>query len=125
MRRALPPPVYFLFVLLTGAQLGLFVLSGALGHVSTHGAELMLALILALAFRSRIVWGLLVLIDGIPLFGVVASLGMGGQTLWGHVAVMLLTGVALEATLLSSPMRQFVGHRGARAHPSRRVLTDR
>jgi hypothetical protein len=33
-------------------------------------------------------------------------LGSGGDVLWGHVAVMVTTGVALEATLLLPAMRR-------------------
>jgi hypothetical protein len=126
MRGARRPWAYLLFVLLTGAQLGLFVLAGVLSHVSTHGSEFMLVLIVALAFRSRIAWTLLVLLNAIPLLAVLmAPLGSSsstgsGHVLWGHLALMLITGIALEATLLSPAMRRFVGRRDARHHSGRR-----
>ncbi len=125
MRGACRPWAYLLFVLLTGAQLGLFVLAGVLSHVSIHGSEFMLVLIVALAFRSRIAWTLLVLLNAIPLLAVMmaplgSSSSSSGRVLWGHLALMLITGIALEATLLSPAMRRFVGRRDARHHSGRR-----
>lgn len=88
----------------------------------------MLVLIVALAFRSRIAWSLLVLANAIPLLAaLIAPVGLTsnatGHLQWGHLAVMLITGIALETTLLSDAMRRFVRPRHARrpggrpAHP--------
>ena len=119
--------VYLLFVLLTGVQLGLFVLAGVLSHFSTRGSEFLLVLLVALAFRSRIAWSLLVLLNGIPLLALLmvpmgGSSNGSGHVLWGHLSLMLVTGVALEATLLSPAMRRFVGRPDARHRSGRAAL---
>lgn len=108
-----PPSVYLLVVILTGAQLVAFVVSGTVCRVSTGGSAIMLMLLLALALRSRIAWALLALMNAIQLLATLAALlpvsGTGSANLqWGHIVVMLLTGAALEATFLSPAMRQYV-----------------
>jgi hypothetical protein len=46
----------------------------------------------------------------VPLLALAgAILSTGGETLWGNVAVMLLTGLPLAAILLSRPMRRHIG----------------
>ncbi|MDA8067896.1 MAG: hypothetical protein M0T77_04700 [Actinomycetota bacterium] len=108
-----PPLVYVVLVTLTGAQLAAFLVSGTVSRVSTGGSALMLVLLLALGLRSRFAWALLVLMNAVQLFAVLVALlpgtGNGSDNLlWSHIAVSLLTGVLLEATLLSPAMRQFV-----------------
>ena len=114
MRSDRLPSVYLLFVVLSGLQLALFKLSGAVAHVSGRGSLFMVVLLVALGFRSRLAWGLLVAVDAIPIVSLPLALVGSGNTLWGHVAVSLLTGVALEATLLSRAMRWFAAGRPVR-----------
>jgi prepilin signal peptidase PulO-like enzyme (type II secretory pathway) len=56
--------------------------------------------------------------NGVPLLAVVSLSGgavaAGGQLMWSHAVVMMLTGVAFEAVLLSKPIRQYIGSRGPR-----------
>jgi len=108
-----PPLTYLLAVILTGVQLIAFVVSGTVSDISPGGSALMLILLLALAARSRITWALLILMNTIQLLAVfIALLPVAGNgsadVLWVHIVVILVTGVALEAVLLSPAMRQFV-----------------
>jgi hypothetical protein len=108
------PDVFFVYVTLTVLQPTLFVLVGALDHLNKRGIAFMVVLLLALAVRSRIAWVLLIVLNAIPLLAIGAILAP--SVLWSHVAVMVLTGVALEATLLSPAMRQHVGSRRNRSN---------
>lgn len=108
-----PPLTYLLAVTLTGAQAVAFVVSGTVSGISAGGSALMLILLLALAARSKITWALLILMNAIQLLAVfIALLPVAGNgsadVLWVHIVVMLVTGVALEAVLLSPAMRRFV-----------------
>jgi hypothetical protein len=108
-----PPLTYLLAVTLTGAQLVAFVVSGTVSGISPGGSALMLILLLALAARSKITWALLILMNAIQLLAVFIALlpaarNDSAQVLWVHIVVMLVTGVALEAVLLSPAMRRFV-----------------
>jgi hypothetical protein len=103
------PGVLFLYFGFTVLQPALFVFVGALHHLNPRGIWFIVVLLLALAFRSRVAWVLLIVVNAIPLLAVGAA--VGSEVQWGHLAVMVLTGVALEATLLSAAMRQHV--RGA------------
>jgi hypothetical protein len=98
-----------LYVALALLQPGLFVLVGALHHPNERGMAFLAVLLLALAYGSRIAWGLLVVLDAIPLLAVGAAAGPG--VVWSHVVVVVLTGVALETTLLSPAMRRHVSSR--------------
>jgi hypothetical protein len=98
---------YLAFVGLAILQPVLFVLVGAL-HLNTRGIAFEFVLLVALAFRSRIAWVLLIVLNAIPLLAVLAVIG-GGHVQWTHVIVMVLTGVSLETALLSQAMRQYVG----------------
>ena len=107
------PGVFLLFVGLTVLQPALFVLVGALGHPNTGGIAFMVVLVLALAYGSRLAWVLLIVLNAIPLLAIGAAFGPG--VLWSHVVVMVVTGVALEATLCSRAMREHIGRRGNRS----------
>jgi len=73
-------------------------------------------LVIGLLRGSRLAWSLLVLIEAIPLLALAgALLSTSGETLWGNVAVMLASGIPLEAVLLSRPMRTHVGLTGGPA----------
>lgn len=113
MHRRRLPGAFFLYVALTVLQPMLFVLVGALHHLNGRGIGFMVVMLFALGYRSRIAWVLLIVLNAIPLLAIGASLGPG--VLWSHLAVMVLTGVALEATLLSPAMRQHVGGRRTRS----------
>lgn len=118
MRFRRPPNVLLVFLGLTILQPVLFVLVGALPHLDTRGIGFLLVLLIALAYRSRIGWGLLLVVDGVPLLAAASLSGnavaAGGHLMWSHAVAMLVTGVALEAVLLSKPMRQYI--RGGRQH---------
>jgi len=114
MRTLRPSTALLVVVGLAVLQPVLFVLVGAV-HLNTRGIAFEFVLLVALAFRSRIAWGLLIVLDAIPLLAVLAVIG-GGHVQWSHVIVMVLTGVSLETALLSQPLRQYVSrtpdHRG-------------
>jgi hypothetical protein len=114
MRTLRPSTALWVFVGLSILQPVLFVLVGALHHPNTRGIVIIAGLVVALAFRSRVAWVLLILVDGIPLLASMAFIG-GSRVQWSHLVMMVLTGVCLETTLLSQPMRQYVrrtpGHR--------------
>jgi hypothetical protein len=94
---------------LTVLQPALFVLVGALHQPNKRGIAFMVVLLLALAYGSRIAWVVLIVVNAIPLLAIGAALGPG--ILWSHMVVMVLTAVALEATLLSGAMRRHIRRR--------------
>jgi hypothetical protein len=106
--------VLFLYVVLSVLQPALFVLVGALHHPNGRGLAFIAVLLVALAFGSRIAWVILLALNALPLLGVLGA-AFGSGVLWSHVVVIVLTGVALEATLLSPAMRQHVGSRRNRS----------
>lgn len=108
------PDVLVLYVALSVLQPALFVLVGALHHPNERGLAFMAFLLVALAYRSRIAWVMLLALNALPLLAVLGA-SFGSGVLWSHVAVIVLTGVALEATLLSPAMRQHVGGRRKRS----------
>jgi len=105
------------FAAVTGAQLAL--LSAVTGtHASRGGILFMLALVGGLGYYgSRVAWGLLVFLNGMPLLAIAGAVPFGsGETLWAKVTMLVLTGVALEALLLSGSMRRYLaGRRAMRA----------
>ncbi len=109
MRSARLSGVYLLLVALTGLQLALFTLLGVIEHVSMRGTLFMMFLLVGLALRSRLAWRALVLVNAIPVLALPLAIVGSGDVLWGHVALSFLTGLALEATLLSAAMRRFTG----------------
>ena len=106
MRTRRLPMVFLLYGALTILQPAVLVWVGAIEHVQPRGLWFMALLLVGLARGSRIAWGLLVVIDAVPLLAL-GALG-GGQVLWGHVTAMILTGLALELTLFSPAMRRHV-----------------
>jgi hypothetical protein len=120
--------VYLLFVLIEAVQLALFSIVTD-GRVSTRGVGFMSLLLLWLAFGSPVARGFLIVANAIPLLALPAavlgsSTGSGsGHVLWVNVAIMFLTGVLLEATLLSSAMRRHLRDgRPRRGEPSTPAL---
>lgn len=113
-----PPNAFFLLLVLTILQPGLFVLVGAVHDLNTRGIGFVIVLLVALANGSRLAWVLLVVTNGVPLLAVVSLSGgavaAGGRLMWSHAVVMVLTGVGLEAVLLSKPIRQYIGSRRPR-----------
>jgi hypothetical protein len=108
-RRGAVPRVVALYGALTTLQLACFAVLIDTSF-SGGGVFFMALLVFGLARRWRIAWSLLVLIDAFPLLALAgAILSNGGEMLWGNIAVMLLTGLPLEAILLSRPMRRHMG----------------
>jgi hypothetical protein len=114
------PPVYLLYVLLSILQPIVFLAFGALKHLSMTGTILVVLLLIALGFGSRIAWGILIILDAIPV--VAAFVAIGGHTLWGSFALTLITAFVLEAVLFSAEMRRQV--RGGRPAASGADLTS-
>jgi hypothetical protein len=112
------PRVYFLFVVLEAVQLALFVtVMGT--HVPRGGVILMLVLLAGLAYGSALAWGLLLVMNAIPLLAIAGiSFSSEHGTLWGNVAVLVLTSLALVATLLAPAMRRHIGPHHRRASSS-------
>ncbi|HWF25575.1 MAG TPA: hypothetical protein VG275_09015 [Solirubrobacteraceae bacterium] len=109
------PRPHIVYAFLLATQLVLFV-TVIRTHVPSAGVAFQLVLLAGLAYGSGFVWGLLILMNAIPLLsGVAATFSSGGSggtgsgVLWGNVAVLFLTSVALEATLLSPAMRRHLG----------------
>ncbi len=103
--------MYVCFVLIEALQMALLA-TVANTHVVGRGVVFMLLLLGGLAYGSGLAWGLLVIMNAFPLLAIAGvSASSGGHTLWANVAVMVLTGVALEAALLSRPMRRHIGSR--------------
>ncbi len=75
----------------------------------------MLALVGGLGYYgSRLAWGLLVFLNGMPLLAIAGAVPAGnGEILWVNVTVLVLTGVALEALLFSGSMRRYLAGRRA------------
>jgi hypothetical protein len=81
----------------------------------------MLVLLVGLGFRSRLAWLLLVIVNAIPLLAIGAIVA-SGEILWANVLVMVGTGIALEAILVSQAMRQFVASRPLSSRPVQPIL---
>jgi hypothetical protein len=119
VRGARLPGIYGLFVLLTAGQVGLFVLTGVASHISTRGLWFIAALLVGLAFRSRLAWLVLVLMNGLPLVAI--PLGVGNASvLWGNVTLIVVTGVALGGDAALAVDASHVWERSAsyREHPA-------
>lgn len=114
------PSVYFVYVLLTVLQPVAFVLDGDLDF-KPRGVLIVLPLLLALAYGSRLAWGLLLILNGLPLLATTAFAATTAPWAWSAGAwLALLTGVMLVATLTSSPMRSHLRHhrRGSASGPT-------
>src|ERR1700722_18731721 len=93
------PRVYFVYVLLTVAQPVLLVAYGDLDFKS-RGIVIVGALLVGLAYGSRLAWWLLLALNGIPLLATVAVAVTTRPWAWpGGVALGLITGAALVAAL--------------------------
>jgi hypothetical protein len=100
---------------MTGAQAVLLIaVTGA--HPSRGGILFLVVLVGGLGYHgSRLAWGLLVLLNGIPLLASAAVVPFGNQQpLWANVTVLVLTGVTLESLLLSGSMRRYLTARRTR-----------
>ena len=106
------PRVYVCFVLIEAIQLALLATVASM-HVAGGGVAFMLLLLVGLAYGSGLAWMFLVIVNAFPLLAVAGALIslVGGHALWANIAVMVLTGVALEAALLSRSMRRHIGSR--------------
>jgi hypothetical protein len=106
--------VYFVYVLLTVLQPVAFALDGDLDF-KARGVLIVLPLLLALACGSRIAWGLLLILNGLPLLATVAVAATTAPWAWSTgVCLGLLTGTLLVATLWSTPMRNHLRRRQPR-----------
>lgn len=105
------PRVVWLYIALQIAQPVLLELVGALaGPINKPGSAFVALLLVGLAYRSRIAWTLLLLMNALLALLGLTILG-GGSVLWAHVAVAFGTGVALVALLASRRMRDHVWSR--------------
>jgi hypothetical protein len=109
-------------VLLCGALTAVQIICAHyLAGVSLKGGGVffMGLLLYGLKRHSLLAWSLFVLLEAVPLLALAAaSFSTGGETLWGNVAVMLLTGLPIVAVLLSRSMRRHVGLVGRAPRPS-------
>lgn len=81
--------------------------------VSLAGVPFEIILLVGLAYGRPLAWGILIFLDTVALIAIVGAMLAGAGHL--HVldaAVALFTTAALEATLLSAPMRRHVQSRG-------------
>jgi hypothetical protein len=102
------PRVVWLYVVLQIAQPALFELVGALsGPINKRGTAFVVLLLVGLAYRSRLAWTLLLLMNTWLTLAVVGVLGSGG-ILWANVAAEIGTGISLVAVLASRQMREHV-----------------
>ncbi|MGI8801882.1 MAG: hypothetical protein ACR2KV_06865 [Solirubrobacteraceae bacterium] len=115
------PHIYVIFVLLTVLQPAVFMLAGTVDLNRRH-AMMYALLVLWLGFGSRIAWTLLLLADALPLIAA-STLLLSWPWSWSLSGVlMVVTGVLLIATLLSSAMHRHLDGRGgilaSRTHAS-------
>ena len=105
------PPIFLVYVGLTVAQAVVFLLIN--GGVSGAGIPFELFLLGGLAYGQPWAYWILVVINTLGLAAVVLlMLGGDGHLLVGNAVAMLASTGALEATLLSAPMRRHVQARG-------------
>jgi hypothetical protein len=104
--------VFVLYVVLTVLQPLLLVLIGAT-KLSVAALPFELVLLVGLGYGRPLAWGVLIFIDTVALIAlVVGMLSSGGHLEALNAVVALFTTAALEATLLSAPMRRHVQARG-------------
>lgn len=101
-----------LYGVLSVLQPLLLLAIGALS-IGLAGIPFELLLLVGLAYGRPLAWGILIFLDTVALIAIVGAILAGGGHLEVlHAAVALLTTAALEAALLSAPMRRHVQSRG-------------
>ena len=114
--------MYLVYVALTALQPALFVLDGNLDFKS-RGVLIVVPLLLGLAYGSRLAWGLLLVLNVMPLLATAAFALTTAPWAWsGGVTLGLLTGAALIAALVSPAMRAHLGRRPHRTAPRTSAL---
>ncbi len=109
-------PIYLVFVALSGLQAGLAFSVSSVSDTRPGLVALWAGTVVCLGFGSRTAWWLLLFINTVPLLAALAVAMTSAPWAWGAgLWVLIPTGVAIEATLLSASMRRHV--RG-RAQPA-------
>ena len=118
------PPVFLLYVVITATQtVWLLALGGV--RLSPVGVPVTILLLAGLAFGRPVAWGILLFWNAaILVLTVLLASSSGGHLLLLNVAVLVISGVALEATLLSPPMRRHVRQRGLSLRQRPRTSTS-
>jgi hypothetical protein len=110
-------PAVLAYVALAIVQLVMVLIIGG-GGISVPGVILAVALFGYLYVGKPLAWWLLVTMNSIGLVATLIVVGShlfgGGHLLWANVLVLLVTTAAMEAALLSPPMRRHIASRGLR-----------
>jgi hypothetical protein len=106
------PPIFLLYVGITVAQAVIFVIADG-DSISGLTLPFEVFLVVGLAYGQPWAWGILLALNTIGLgYIVVLLLGTDSHILVGNAILLLGSTGALEATLLSPPMRRHVAARG-------------
>ncbi|WP_249009483.1 hypothetical protein [Conexibacter sp. DBS9H8] len=85
------------------------------GSLTVPGLLVAVLLFGGLAAGRPAAWWILLAMNTVGLAAILAIVvGATGRVLWANVVVLAVTGVAMEAVLLSAPMRRHVASRGLR-----------
>ena len=105
------PRVVWLYIAVQIAQPVLFELAGALsGPINKRGAAFVGLLLLGLAYRSRLAWTFLLVMNAVLALPLLMILG-GGGVIWTHAAAAVGTGAVLVTLLVSRQVREHVWSR--------------
>ncbi len=118
-------PVFYFYAALTVLQPLLLALIGAT-RLSLVALPFALVLLVGLAYGRPLAWSILLFLNSAALIAIVVSmLAHSAHPKVLNVLIALFTTFALEATLLSAPMRRHVQARGLalrhRAPPAGRI----
>jgi hypothetical protein len=110
-------PIYVVYVALIGLQAGLAFSVSSVSDTRPALVALCAVAVIWLGFRSRAAWWLLLFLNTVPLLAAVAVAISTAPWAWSAgLWILVATCTAIEATLLSAPMRRHVQARGDLAH---------
>ncbi|HLW96781.1 MAG TPA: hypothetical protein VKS25_15500 [Solirubrobacteraceae bacterium] len=102
-------PIYAVYVALIGLQAGLAFSVSSVTDTRPAVVAVCAVAVVWLAFRSRTAWWLLLYLNTAPLLAAVAVAVSTAPWAWGTgLWILVATCAAIEATLLSAPMRRYV-----------------
>ena len=106
-------PIYLVYVALSGLQAGLAFSVSSVSDTRPALVALWAVAVVWLGFGSRTAWWLLLFLNTVPLLAAVAVAISSVPSTWSAgLWILIATCAAIEATLLSAPMRRHVRPRG-------------